>query len=1024
MLAHGPLDRVAEIKVAERTVWKATAGLGDPGPSPAETRLIDTVSGMAAVAGTPEDGEASITFAGRVSGVTAGQVLDLTLADDSEVSVTLNSVAYDANNDVTTWLVTPFDLAFSAQTVAVRGAARAGVGEGAGQSGDGTGGRIVIDAPEVFGGDGREGGIAGDMDIDMGAPDQVPNDYLVDVLTAEDPDRAVPAYRGVASAIFRQGYVGNNPYIKPWAFRVTRVLKAEDGSEQWYPEKAPIFVEQPVAADDEGDFFSGIVTNSPKVWKRKFLSPFGFAGFNIAEYSDPDFDDSDWDVAGLPVGITRPPGEEFAELPLPQSLKTTTGAEWFRTTIPATDDPVTVGFARAEAAVAVWIDGNELDIGWRANGPEKVKLVTLPASDQPRQIAVLFNFGTRLGLVSATSVYGHVWFDVARELVEPDMNPAHIIRELLTNRDWGLGASEGEIGESFRTAADTLFEERFGLSLQWERQSSVEQFIAEILRHIDATIYVDRRTGLIELKLIRDDYDIADLPVFDEDDVVDWSGLARRDVAALIDTVIVEYTDRRTDKRGAVSVTDIARRQFGGGGRSPSTQEFMGVRWESLASRLAARELRSQSAQLVSGPVVVNRRADALNPGDPIRLTSPTYGIDGVFRVVELDLGDGRTNAITLKVVEDVFALGTLAPVGGAIPGPRPLGDTPRPLDRRLVMEAPYWAVVRALGHDAAEAQLAGDPDAGAIMAAAPRPAQSALETEIWTRPAANFAEDGNTGFAPFARLAGALSADPEATTASVSDWIDRDAAPVGAILAIGSELMRLDGVADGQISVGRGVLDTVPQRHAAGSEVAIWGVDYGLARSELSLGDAVPVRLRPRTPRGLLPLDRAPEDVVTMASRAIRPLPPGNLRADGVFQPPAEALIANPVALTWAHRDRLAQTASALDDYLAGNIGPETGVEYDLMVYWLDTAGAVIEPAALVTDLGQATSHTVAMADIPTGSAPSGTTAALVTVRARRDVGGVTYRDWQFRGFVFQLGASSGDGRGYGAAWGVRWGD
>lgn len=31
----------------------------------------------------------------------------------------------------------------------------------------------------------------------------------------------------------------------------------------------------------------------------------------------------------------------------------------------------------------------------------------------------------------------------------PDMNPAHIFRECLTNRDWGLGYSTFEIGESF-----------------------------------------------------------------------------------------------------------------------------------------------------------------------------------------------------------------------------------------------------------------------------------------------------------------------------------------------------------------------------------------------------------------------------------------------------------------------------------------------------------------------------------------------------------------------------------------------
>jgi hypothetical protein len=125
----------------------------------------------------------------------------------------------------------------------------------------------------------------------------------------------------------------------------------------------------------------------------------------------------------------------------------------------------------------------------------------------------------------------------------PDMNPAHIISECLTNRDWGLGYSWVEIGASFNTAADTLYTEGFGLSLIWQQDSSIEEFIASVLDHIDATLFIDRRTGLWELKLIWADYVAAMLPLFDETNVVDWGRLGRRSPSDLVNSVTVRFTD-------------------------------------------------------------------------------------------------------------------------------------------------------------------------------------------------------------------------------------------------------------------------------------------------------------------------------------------------------------------------------------------------------------------------------------------------------------------------------------------------
>lgn len=103
-------------------------------------------------------------------------------------------------------------------------------------SGDQTiSGRITIDALNLWGGEKAEGGIAGAMDIMMGEPTQVPNDYLASVQSGPQP-----AYRGVTTAVFRQGRIGAfNYYPKPIGFRVQRALKGWDGA-TWYPETAVI----------------------------------------------------------------------------------------------------------------------------------------------------------------------------------------------------------------------------------------------------------------------------------------------------------------------------------------------------------------------------------------------------------------------------------------------------------------------------------------------------------------------------------------------------------------------------------------------------------------------------------------------------------------------------------------------------------------------------------------------------------------------------------------------------------------
>lgn len=95
---------------------------------------------------------------------------------------------------------------------------------------------ITINKPELFGGDSREGGVIGDVDILMGAATQPRNSYL-----ATHQGSNCSAYRGVLSLVFKRfQWASGNPYFKsPWV-EVTRILKGWGSAGVWNEDDAKI----------------------------------------------------------------------------------------------------------------------------------------------------------------------------------------------------------------------------------------------------------------------------------------------------------------------------------------------------------------------------------------------------------------------------------------------------------------------------------------------------------------------------------------------------------------------------------------------------------------------------------------------------------------------------------------------------------------------------------------------------------------------------------------------------------------
>lgn len=366
-----------------------------------------------------------------------------------------------------------------------------------------TGGPIEIVQPELFGGEKREGGVEGVVDVMMGGPEQGENAYLAGLSGG-----ALPGYRGVLSVVLNQVYVGINPYLKPWSFRVQRVLTAADGAEQWHPEKAEIQIAQ---APDAEVVHVDATVHGGSTREAAVANGVTVGGFKPSDQ----------------VWVTMPPGKRFSgwspwSTPNIIPGNPQSGAKnAFYVGVDGDAGNIIAGGAEGEL-----FDG--YDAARRAFGglmltggsSYRFGIVDQPLSDNSGGVSLLL--GAPAG---------------------PDMNPAHIIRECLANREWGLGYADADIGASFAACADTLHDEKFGLSLAWQRSNTVEDFIQDILRHIDGNLYVDRRVGTWELNLVRGGYDVAELPEFDEGNVLDWGELGRRELAEAVNAVTVTYAD-------------------------------------------------------------------------------------------------------------------------------------------------------------------------------------------------------------------------------------------------------------------------------------------------------------------------------------------------------------------------------------------------------------------------------------------------------------------------------------------------
>ena len=585
------------------------------------------------------------------------------------------------------------------------------------------------------------------------------------------------------------------------------------------------------------------------------------------------------------------------------------------------------------------------------------------------------------------------------------MNGAHIIYECCTNPQWGRGLPTSKLDEnSFIYAANKLCGESFGICLAWYRKEDIDVFIQKICDLIGAVLYTDRETGLIVLRLVRDDYVLEDLPLFTPDTGLldireDDSGSADSSFNEVIGTGRSPINNQDFQVRAQNLAAFQAQQAV-----SSLDQDYRGIPTKDLLARVVLRDLRANATGLKRYTVVLDRRAWRLAPGMPFRISDPKRGISNVvLRSGEIDDGNMLDGKITIKAVQDVFGLPSTSFVTPVEPGwtPPPTVAVP-PLEQRLI-EASYRDIYLLVGAGDAES---APPDAAYIGQLAIAPNSTSYQYDLATKAdgEAEYEVRATGSFTGNAKLAADITALQ--TEVVLTDIQSFGTDNVGEALYVGNELVRLDAWNEGTLTatITRGVGDTLPQEHDAGAR--LWTIDDDLINDGRAYtdGETVFAKVLTLISSDALTLEDAVEQSIELAGRQGRPYPPTDVQVNGNSIYALSGEQTDPV-LTWASRNRITQ-GDHLVGYFESAVAGEVGQTYGIRIYSLDDPDTPIRTVTGITDLTWTYDATMQAADNPP---------AVVRMEIESERDGLV--SWQTQSFQVVLKG------GWGYGWGLNWG-
>jgi hypothetical protein len=272
-----------------------------------------------------------------------------------------------------------------------------------------------------------------------------------------------------------------------------------------------------------------------------------------------------------------------------------------------------------------------------------------------------------------------------------DANPISAAYKVLNDPDWGIATNDVNF-TNFQTVADTCYTEGIGYSQLVDNETEAYAILAEIEKHIDGYIGPNPTTGLIEVKLARDDYTPASEYQATTANIIDIKNYAKPEWPQTKNEVKIRFVNREKNYNDDHAVAqDMAGRLITGRPQS-ITIRFPGLRDADAANRMVARTSRAYFWPLSKFEMEVDRSAYALRPGDIAIVTHPDINAtDLPVRITRVRTGDPVNQTIKLDVVEDIF--GDEVGIQAAPPasGWTPATSAPVAISNYDTVFAPRW---------------------------------------------------------------------------------------------------------------------------------------------------------------------------------------------------------------------------------------------------------------------------------------------------------------------------------------------
>lgn len=780
---------------------------------------------------------------------------------------------------------------------------------------------IYINKPSLFGGDEQQGGIQGNIELLFGHATQQKSSTLQKICAkiSNAFSGLISAYRGVCSVVFDNLYIGTAPNMPDSKWRVKRIHTRHDGEQQWYDIKSEISINTAISIQ---------LGPESTDWKYKVVN-----SSSTEDYSSNSVNDSEWSEGQSPFGNAGPhPYAAVSGFPVtPNTIWPVNSTIWIRKKFKIDQISKINLTIFVDNFATVWVNGIKV---LERSGSETTPSGTIftHAIEVPASILEAEN----LIVCKAEDMGSYSYAGFKVELisqVDSDINPAHIIRECLTNQVWGIGVNESNIDDfSFRNAADALYDEQMGMSIKWTDSTSINEFVDNIKEHINAQLYLDRVTNTWKLYLIRDDYHVADLISLDESNIRNLD-FERRTLAECVNSVTVTYWDRERGKDSTVTVQDIARIAQQGGVISQSI-DYKGFTNSDLASRVALRDLKTLSSTLASVSFDVDESfSEAWHEGMPFKLSDESYGLsEAVMRIRTIKRGDGINNTVYVEAIEDSFS----SPLQSVVEYVPPVsgGDSTAKNATAIAFEVPYIELVEQYGQDEVDAKLSNYPDLGYVGMTAIRPNNQHVNASLYVDAGAGYDERTTLDFCPSASLKNDIGyMDSSFELENVAEF---ELLEVNHRIQVNDEIMAFVGfdTVTNIITVKRGCFDTVPQKHTASLKVFGWDNYSGIDDLEYLSGENISLKALTLTGSDVLELSEATTHSLTLSSRAIRPYPPANVKINDVYWP---SEIETDLVLTWVDRNRIQQTGGSILGWFEAGVTIEANTQTHLTITQFD---------------------------------------------------------------------------------------